>query len=151
MADPADRSARSPWRSAALAVLLLSGLVVGGWASLAPTSFFADFPGGGRSWVSPLGPYNEHLTRDVASLNLALAALAAYALVRPGREVVRPTGVTWLVWAMPHLAYHLAEIEHLGAFDAVAQTVTLVLVVVLAAGLMLRPGPGAPSRETQGG
>jgi hypothetical protein len=36
------------------------------------------------------------------------------------------------------------------AFDAVARTVTLVLIVVLAAGLTLRPGPGAPSRETQG-
>jgi hypothetical protein len=49
--------------------------MVGGWVSLAPTLFFADFPGAGRSWVSPLGPYNEHLVRDVASLNLALAAL----------------------------------------------------------------------------
>jgi hypothetical protein len=127
-------------------VLLLSGLVVGAWGTIAPASFFGDFPGAGHRWVSPLGPYNEHLTRDVAGLNLALAALAAFALARPAPEVIRAAGVAWFVWSVPHLAYHVAELDRLGPFDAVAQTVTLVLILVLAAGLTVRPGSGTRAR-----
>jgi hypothetical protein len=120
-------------------VLLLSGLVVGLWGTIAPASFFGDFPGAGHQWVSPLGPYNEHLTRNVAGLNLALATL-------PAPEVVRAAGVAWFVWSVPHLAYHVAELDRLGPFDAVAQTVTLVLILVLAAGLTVRPGSGTRAR-----
>ena len=40
-------------------------LVVGVWALVLPRSFYDDFPAAGRHWVSALGPYNEHLVRDV--------------------------------------------------------------------------------------
>ena len=43
---------------------------------VAPKSFYEDFPGAGRVWVAVDGPYNEHLVRDVGSLNLALAFVA---------------------------------------------------------------------------
>ena len=37
-----------------------------------PAAFYDDFPGLGRMWVAPDGPYNQHLVRDVGELNLAL-------------------------------------------------------------------------------
>jgi hypothetical protein len=71
-----------------MALLAVSPLGVGVWALFAPRSFFQDFPAAGRHWVSALGPYNEHLMRDVGALNLALLVLLPLALLafswRPG-------------------------------------------------------------------
>jgi len=58
-------------------VLGLSAVVVGAWAAAAPRSFFSSFPLPGHHWVAPLGPYNEHLTRDVGGLYLALFVVSA--------------------------------------------------------------------------
>ncbi len=58
-----------------LAVIAIGYAGVGAWAALAPRSFYDDFPGGGRHWVAVDGPFNEHLVRDVGTLNLALAAV----------------------------------------------------------------------------
>ena len=46
-------------------------LGVGLQALFTPRSFYDDFPLG-RGWVAMDGPYNQHLVRDVGSLNLAL-------------------------------------------------------------------------------
>jgi hypothetical protein len=51
-----------------LAVLCVSQAWLAVWALLAPRSFYDDFAGGGRAWVSLLGPYDEHLVRDVGAL-----------------------------------------------------------------------------------
>ena len=59
------------WLRGGLLVLAVSALTVGLWALLVPRSFYDDFPLPGRAWVSTLGPYNEHLVRDVGALNLA--------------------------------------------------------------------------------
>ena len=53
---------------------------VGLQALFAPRSFYDDFPIG-RGWVAMDGPYNQHLVRDVGSLNLALVVLVFAALV----------------------------------------------------------------------
>jgi hypothetical protein len=69
-------------RATGRAMLALAALVsvqLGLWAAPAPRSFYDDFPGGGRSWVSADGPYNEHLVRDFGSLNLAIAVVLAVA------------------------------------------------------------------------
>ena len=69
---------RAPRLSRTILWLLTVPLVVtGAWALGAPESFYQEFPGGGRTWVSALPPYNEHLIRDVGSLSLALAVLTA--------------------------------------------------------------------------
>ena len=60
-----------------VALLAISALVLGFWAAFDPRGFYANFPGGGRHWVSADGPYNEHLVRDFGSLNLGLAAVGA--------------------------------------------------------------------------
>jgi hypothetical protein len=116
-----------------LAILTLVGLQVGLWAAFAPRSFYDDFPGAGRVWVSVDGPYNEHLVRDVGELNLALALVALIALVTLRRVAVLMAGGAWLVYGLPHLVYHLRHLEPLKDADQVSVPVTLALNVVVAA------------------
>lgn len=120
-----------------LVLLAASAGYVGVWASLAPHSFFTSFPGNGRSWLAMDGPFNEHLVRDVGALNLALLAITLAAAARPDASRARLTGLAWLVFSVPHLAYHVA---HLGMYDGVDQVLNLVALggtVALAAALCL--------------
>ena len=72
-----------------LVLLGVPSVVIGLWAGLAPRGFYDDFPGAGRSWVAPDGPFNEHLVRDVGVLNLALAVVTIAAAVWLTRPLVR--------------------------------------------------------------
>ena len=65
------------------AVLSVTPPFVGAWAPAAPSSFYADFPFPGRHWVRLLGPYNEHLVRDVGGLYLALLVITVWAIAKP--------------------------------------------------------------------
>lgn len=124
-----------------LGLLALGGLVVGAWAQFAPHSFYTSFPGGGRAWVAADGPFNEHLIRDVGGLNLALTLLTIAAAVSLGRGLVRTAGGAWVVYGLPHLAYHAAHLAPLAPADRLANVVALAGVVV--AGLVLLGWPGA--------
>ena len=117
----------------ALALLAVVGLQVGLWAAFAPQSFYDDFPGAGRVWVSVDGPYNQHLIRDVGALNLALAVVAIVALVTLSRAAVLAAGGAWLAYGVPHLIYHLRHLDPLEGADQVAVPVSLFLSVVLGA------------------
>lgn len=101
----------------ALVVLALPSVVDGAWALLAPRSFYDDFPGLGRVWISPDGPYNEHLIRDFGALNLALVALTVCAFVALTPSLVRATAIAWLVFSVPHLLYHATHTESFGVGD----------------------------------
>src|SRR3954468_1304480 len=90
-----------------LAILAIQAASVGIWALVAPRSFNDDFPGGGHEWVAPLGPYNEHLVRDVGAFELALVALAIFALVRFDRGAVQAALIAFSVSGTPHLVFHL--------------------------------------------
>jgi hypothetical protein len=117
----------------ALALLAVVGLQVGLWAAFAPQSFYDDFPGAGRVWVSVDGPYNQHLIRDVGALNLALAVVAIVAFVTLSRAAVLAAGGAWLAYGVPHLVYHLRHLDPLESADQVAVPVSLFLSVVLGA------------------
>jgi hypothetical protein len=123
----------------ALALLALSAAFVGFWALLAPSSFYASFPGLGFTWVSEAGPYDEHLVRDVGALYLALLVISLLAALRPG--VVRPwvAGLAWLVFGVPHLVFHAA---HAGPGDTV-ELAALAVSVLLAAVACLPAGQGS--------
>jgi hypothetical protein len=128
-----------------LALLAVTSAMVGVWAAFTPRSFYADFPGGGRAWVSPDGPYNEHLVRDVGELNLALTVVTLFALVVLSRQLVLATALAWLAYSVPHLVYHL---RHLGPFsggDVASIPTSLALAVV---GALLLLIPPARSRST---
>src|SRR4051794_7849253 len=108
-----------------LVIIGAGNALVGLWAAVAPQSFYDNFPGGGRHWVSVDGPFNEHLVRDVGTLNLALAAVILAALVRPTRYLVQVVAGAELVYSAPHLLYHLFHLEPFEADDKVALAVSL--------------------------
>jgi len=121
-----------------LAAVAASNLLIGAQAALAPRSFYEDFPLG-AAWVAELPPFNEHLTTDVGAFYLGFGVLFAWAAWRPQRALVVPLAVAWSLTSGIHLLYHLTHLEGFGAADAVAQTLSLVVVLALAlAALRLR-------------
>jgi hypothetical protein len=118
-------------------ILAASAAVVGGWASVEPHSFFTTFPGFGHHWVRDLGPYNEHLTRDVGGLYLALLVVTVWSVVRGQTELLRLTGAAWLVFSVPHLLFHLDHLDGFTTFDKVGNIVALGGSAVLALLLLL--------------
>jgi hypothetical protein len=134
-----------------LAFMLVDFALVGFWAALAPQSFYDDFPGLGRHWVSADGPFNEHLVRDVGTLNLALAAIALAALLRPGRYLVQAFAAASLIYAAPHFRYHMFHLDLFGTSDKVLEIVSLALTVIVPAVLLIATWrtvePGAAASE----
>jgi hypothetical protein len=114
-----------------LVLMAVSSGFIGLWALLAPKSFYDDFPGAGRHWVSADGPYNEHLVRDVGGLNLALTIVAVIAAIVLGRVMVRTAAVASLAFAIPHLAYHSAHTDLYETSDAFASIISLGIGAVL--------------------
>jgi hypothetical protein len=114
----------------ALGLLALSAAAVGVPAAFVPHRFYADFPFL-ASWVDLLPPYNKHLITDVGEFYLAFAVLFTWAAFRPSRALVIPVCVAWAVAAALHLRFH---VTHLGGFstaDAIAETVSLAVVLLL--------------------
>jgi hypothetical protein len=110
-----------------LALLAVTALILGLWAEFAPRAFYDDFPGGGRTWVSADGPYNEHLVRDFGALNLAMAFLLIVALVHLTPVLVRTAAISSLLFAIPHFVYHARHLDVLSSSDKLANMVTLGL------------------------
>lgn len=130
----------------ALALLAMTGLAVGTQALVDPRGFFGEFPFG-RRWVSSDGPFNLHLLRDFAGLNLGIGAVALAALVGRSRVLARAAGGAWLLYSVPHLVYHSLNRELEGA-DGVLNLVALVVVVVAALAALATPIPAPIPRPT---
>ena len=111
-----------------LGVLAAAQAVVGGWALAAPRSFFDNGPFPGTHWVAMFPPYNEHLMRDFGALSLSLCAVLVFAAVTAQRTVVRAALVAYVVFAVPHLTFHL---NHLAVADRIGNVVALVVAVLL--------------------
>ena len=104
------------------------------YALLSPRGFYADFPLG-RGWVEVIPAYNPHLVFDVGALFLATGALMLMAAAWLGRPLVVAALVTWLAFALPHTAYHLAHLGPYSTADAVGNVVTLGLAMLIPLGL----------------
>ena len=111
--------------------------VNGIWATLAPTSFYEDFPLGIGGWVSALPAYNEHLMRDVGGLFLATGFILLIAAVRLERRLVVLALVSYLLFSIPHAIFHFFNLEPYGTGDAIANAVTLAATVLLPLGLLV--------------
>ncbi|MGY1751576.1 hypothetical protein [Blastococcus sp. SYSU D01042] len=131
-------------------ILVLPGLYVGLWATLAPASFHESFPGPFSSWVAADGPYNEHLVRDVGTFNLGLAVASAAATRYRDRGPGLVVALAWIVSSVPHLGYHLHHLGGLGAVEAVAQVVALSSTIVLAVPLLLPVRDGSSADRSAG-
>ena len=121
-----------------LVITSLVGTFVGVWAAFLPTEFYESFPGLGLGpWVAVDGPFNEHLVRDVGALYLGLAVAGFYAASTATAQAGRAVAVAWIVFSIPHLAYHLGHLEGLDALNVAVEIVSLSSTIVLAAPLLL--------------
>ena len=127
----------------ASAILAATAIYVGLWAAAWPQQFYDSFPGFGRHWVAALGPYNEHLIRDVGGLYLAMAVISVWAAVVPRREIFPMVGLGWLAFNIPHCLFHFDHLDVYSAADIAGNVIALVGVVVLAALLMVPTGRDA--------
>jgi hypothetical protein len=116
---------------AALIALGAPLVAIGAWAAVAPQSWYDEFPGGGRHWVSAIGPYNEHLASDVGAFFLAIGGLLMFAAVSLDRRLVQGALGALLVYSVPHLAYHLTELDAYGTTDVVLNMIALGSLVVV--------------------
>src|SRR3954449_9674646 len=121
----------------ALVLLAIGPAWVGIWATLAPRSFYDDFPGP-SSWVAPLGAYDEHLVRDVGAFQLGLLVVLLFAIVTLERRVVQAALVASLVAGLPHLIYHLTATGALSTANNVLSLAGLAAPVVVAVLLLPR-------------
>jgi hypothetical protein len=112
-------------------VLALQAGVVGVWALFGPEQFFSDFPGFGRAWVGALGPYNEHLVRDVGGLYVGWMVLFSWVAVTLDRVVLKIVMLAWLPFAIAHLIFHLSAAGRLDGSDQVLSITGLAIAVVL--------------------
>jgi hypothetical protein len=128
----ADTGLRSPIAArVGLLILAVQGLGTGLWATIDPRSFYDDFPGLGMTWVAPDGPYNEHLMRDYGALNLALGVLAVCAAIWLARALVAGAAIAWIVYSIPHIAYHALNGEPFDTGDHVAIVASLVFTPIV--------------------
>ncbi len=126
-------------RQLALVVIAAASGVVGVWAQAFPQSFYDDFPGAGRVWVAVDGPFNEHLVRDVGGLNLGLAFVAVLALVTGSVIAARAAGGAALLYGVPHLAYHAANLDGYESADKVAMLGSLAFAVLAGIAALAAP------------
>lgn len=125
------------WLRIGLWFLTVLQVGVGCWQLFLPHSFYADGPLPSHHWVDLLPPYNEHLMRDVGALTLALAVPLAAAAVTLDRRLTRVALVASLVFTVSHFVFHATHLEHFSTGDAVGQTITLAVSVLLPAALLL--------------
>jgi hypothetical protein len=118
------------WLRVGLALYLAVTALIGVWAALWPRGFYDDFPWPGHRWVGALPAYNEHLVRDFGGMNLAMAVVFGVAALSLDRRLATTVLVAYLVFAVPHLAFHLNHLEPFATADAAAQVVTLPLLAL---------------------
>jgi uncharacterized membrane protein len=119
-----------------LAYLTFGAAGVALWATLAPRSWYEDFPGAGKTWVSVDGPYNEHLVRDVGAFELGMLVLGIAAIVILSRDLVRVALVAFFVSGLPHAVYHMRHPDPGGNGDPMG-VVTVVALPLIALVLLL--------------
>jgi hypothetical protein len=107
-------------------------VVVGLVATLAPRAFYDDVP-----WVNLMPPFSEHLMRDYGAMNLSLALVFVVAATTMERRMVRIALGAYLLFAIPHLIFHLTHLEHFTTAAAIWQTLLLTVAALLPVALLI--------------
>lgn len=113
----------------ALAILAFSALLVGLPATLAPRTFYDDFPFV-ANWVDLLPPYNSHLVTDVGGLYLGFAVVFIWAARSLQPSLVRAVCAGWLLTASIHFVFHATHLDNFGTADAVAELASLAFLLL---------------------
>ena len=133
----------------ALLMLAVAGLYQGLWAQAGPRSFFEQFPGG-MSWIAIEGTYNEHLVRDIGGLVNGLSVVAIVAAWSLSRPLLAANALGWLVYALPHLVFHVSHpLDDAGmqALNVLVLSSEVVLPVLGLLGASWRQKPRARPRS----
>jgi len=107
-------------------------LAVGLVATLAPRAFYDYVP-----WVDLAPPFSEHLMRDYGAMNLALGLVTAVAAITMERVMVRTALAAYLLFAVPHLLFHVTHHHHYTTSQAVIETTALAVAVLLPLALLV--------------
>jgi hypothetical protein len=125
---------------AGLWALTVVVFAVGILATLTPRSFYDHVP-----WVDLAPPYAEHLMRDFGAMNLALGTVTLVAAITMDRLLVRTTLAAYVVFAIPHLVFHITHHQHYTTVAAVGESIALIVAVLLPLALLAltvnRPSP----------
>jgi hypothetical protein len=116
-------------------------LAVGLVATLAPRAFYDYVP-----WVDLAPPFSEHLMRDYGAMNLALGLVTAVAAITMERVMVRTALAAYLLFAVPHLLFHVTHHHDYTTSQAVGETTALTIAVLLPLALLVLSWR---SRETE--
>ncbi len=134
---------------AGMVALAIPNIVIGAWAALAPRGWYDTFPSSGSPWISPDGPFNEHLTID-AGAGLLLLGVLLFGASFGGRGARRVALIAGLFHAVPHVRYHLANpLPEGSTFDQVASTGLLVLQLVALIALLVADREPAAASEPE--
>jgi AhpD family alkylhydroperoxidase len=117
--------------------LAIGNTVVGGWAAIAPHSWFEHFPLFGRHWLISMGqPYDQHLVQDVAWALLALGFLAAWIATPKRLDPLRGCCLTLLIFGVPHFVYHAFHTGGLSTGDNIVNLAILFGAVAIPAAML---------------
>lgn len=125
------RIAGGGWLRGGLLLVAAPQIFTGLWALSAPLSFYNNYPLSSGGWISVLGPYNEHLVRDVGAGLLALGMLVALVAFLLERRLVQVSLGVWLVFAVPHFVFHLTTLHAFSTTDYLVQVGGLGFLVLL--------------------
>jgi hypothetical protein len=140
-----DTKARSRLLRVGLVLLGLPQLAIGIWAIASPHGWFTTFPGLGEHWLPAYGAFDSHLAFDVGAGFAAIGSFLLLAAVWLDRRLVAAALVAYLVYAVPHFVFHLANDHDLATGAHIANDVALALSVLLAADLLVLSLRRAPS------
>jgi hypothetical protein len=107
-------------------------VMLGLWTLLFPASFYADVP-----TVDLTPPFSEHLFRDFGGATLGLAVVLTAAAVWTERRLVVVALLAYLMFAAPHLMFHLGHLHGASGPTATVLVVVLVGSVVLPLALLV--------------
>jgi hypothetical protein len=111
--------------------LTIVELAVGLVATLAPRTFYDYVP-----WVDLAPPFSEHLMRDYGAMNLALGLVTAVSAITMNRVMVCTSLAAYLLFAVPHLMFHVTHHDHYTASQAVGETTALTIAVLIPLALL---------------
>jgi hypothetical protein len=82
-------------------------------------------------WVDLAPPFAEHLMRDYGAVNLVLGLVTAGAAITMNPVMVRTSLAAYLVFAVPHLLFHVTHHQLYTASQAGDEITALTIAVLL--------------------